>query len=200
MIVIGLAGGIASGKSLVAEQLHQLGAEILDGDRVGHEVLREPEVVRGLQRHFGDGVLRPDGSIDRSAVARRVFEQTDEGRRNLTVLEQITHPRIGERLRQRLKELRSAGTKVVVLDAALMFKAGWDRQCDRILFVDAPRQIRLERAARRGWSQQDFEARESAQTPVEVKRSRSDAIIDNSTTQEQTQRQVQQFWQSLNLG
>jgi dephospho-CoA kinase len=200
MIVIGLTGGVASGKSLVAEHLQRLGAAVLNGDREGHEVLREPEVVRQVQQHFGDTVVRPDGSIDRSAVAKRVFAQSDQGRRDLAFLEQLTHPRIGERLSRRLEELRQQDAPVAVVDAALMFKAGWDRHCDRILFIDVPRQIRLDRALRRGWSEQDFANREAAQTPVEEKRSRSDTTIDNSGALEQTRRQVEEFWQSLDLG
>jgi dephospho-CoA kinase len=200
MIVIGLAGGVASGKSLVAEYLKRLGAVVLDGDSEGHAVLREPDVVEQLRAHFGEAVLRLDGSIDRAAVAQRVFAQTAEGRRNLEFLEKITHPRIGERLSRRLDELRQRDVPMVVLDAAVMFKAGWDRQCDRILFVDAPRETRLQRALRRGWSAVQFEQREAAQTPLEMKRARSDTIIDNSGPEELTRRQVEQFWQTLNLG
>ena len=200
MVVIGLAGGVASGKSLVARQLQDLGAEVLDGDLAGHEVLREGEVIEHVRRHFGDDVLRPDGSIDRSAVARKVFAQSAEGRRHLAFLEQLTHPRIGTRLSRRLDELRDQGVRAAVLDAALMFKAGWDRHCDHVLYVDVPREIRLTRALQRGWSEQNFDDREASQTPLEEKRARATAIIDNSGSEQGTRRQVEEFWDSLKLG
>lgn len=200
MIVIGLVGGVASGKSLVAQQLQELGAVVLDGDQEGHEVLREPEVIEALRRHFGDTVLQVDGSIHRGAVAQKVFAQSTEGRRDLAFLEQLTHPRIGAHLSRRLDELRQQEVPVVVLDAALMFKAGWDWLCDHILYVDAPRETRLARALSRGWSEQNFADREASQTPLEIKRARATATIDNSGSPEQTRRQVEQFWQSINLG
>jgi dephospho-CoA kinase len=191
---------VASGKSLVAQQLRELGAAVLDGDQQGHEVLRETDVIEQLRHRFGDTVLKSDGSINRRAVAQQVFAQSAEGRRDLEFLEKLTHPRIGTRLSRRLEELRQQGQQVVVLDAALMFKAGWNRHCDRILYVDAPREVRLARALRRGWSEQNFNDREASQTPLEVKKLRSTDTIDNSGSPEQTRGQVEQFWDSLKLG
>jgi len=200
MIVIGLAGGVASGKTLAADHLRRLGAVVLDGDRVGHEVLQEQDVIAALHEQFGDGVVRPDGSIDRRVVARIVFDDSPEGRQNLKVLEQITHPRIGQRLREEMDRRRREGAAMVVLDAALMFKAGWDRYCDQLVFVDASRETRLHRALQRGWSKAGFAAREAAQLPVAEKRRRADVVWDNSGSPEDLRRQVEGFWESLNLG
>jgi dephospho-CoA kinase len=198
MLVIGVAGGIASGKSLVSKQLQQLGAEVLDADRAGHEVLLEPDVERALRSHWGDDVFGDDRRISRAAVAKIVFAAPPEGPKELAYLEQITHPRIEERLRRRKAEFEQRGDlKAVVLDAALMFEAGWNKLCDKIVFVETPRESRVARARQRGWSEAEFAAREAAQESLEVKRKSADWIIDNSGSPEHTFAQLQRFWLSL---
>ena len=197
MKIIGLLGGIASGKSLVAEQLCQLGAGLLDGDRAGHEVLRLPEVVKSVRQRWGSEVIGPDGHVDRRALGRIVFAPSPEGRRELEYLEKLTHPRIGERLRQQAAELAAQGRAVTVLDAPVMLKSGWDRFCDHIVFVEAAQEIRQARALARGWRQEDFAARESVQEPLPVKRASADIVIDNSGSREQTRAQVEQLWREL---
>lgn len=196
--VIGILGGVGSGKSAVAQMLVDLGAELLDGDRTGHEVLQDPEVVAAVTARWGPAVLGPAGEIDRSAVARRVFAPTSQGAEDLSYLEQLTHPRIKIRLQRRLEQMRAAGqVKAVILDAPVLLKAGWRGLCDQILFVDAPRDLRLARAQTRGWSEKDFEAREAAQESLAEKRRHADVIIDNSGTLTATRRQVEQYWHSL---
>lgn len=198
MVVIGILGGVASGKSLVTQQLRQLGAEVLDADRAGHEVLREPEVERAIKQRWGDGVFGDDGHVNRAAVAKIVFGPAPQGPQELSYLEQITHPRIGQRLQSRLSQLAlNQQLKAVVLDAPVMLKAGWDRYCDRILFVAAPRGSRLARSRSRGWTDAEFAAREAAQESLAEKQARADLVIDNSGTPEQTFAQVQSFWRSL---
>lgn len=198
MILIGVAGGVASGKSLVSEQLASLGAEIFDADRNGHEVLREPEVKEAIRLRWGDGVFTAAGEVDRRKVAKIVFAPSPLGRDGLIYLEQLTHPRIGQRLQDRMAELaRRGGTIAVVLDAPVMFKAGWDKLCGKILFVDAPRELRLVRAKSRGWSEMDFDAREATQESLDVKRGRADVIVDNSSSPEHTYAQVERFWRSI---
>ena len=197
MIVIGVVGGIASGKSLVAQQLAQLGAEVLNADRVGHQVLEEPEVRLALCERFGGSIVDKHGLIDRAAVARIVFAPPPDGPRELEFLEQVTHPRIKERLGQQLQEMAQRGAEVAVLDAALLLRAGWHTFCDRIVFVDAPGPLRQQRAAERGWDLGQMARREAAQEPLEEKRRRADWVIDNSGPMEHTFSQVHAFWQSL---
>ncbi|HWB13477.1 MAG TPA: dephospho-CoA kinase [Pirellulales bacterium] len=194
MKIIGLLGGIASGKSLVAKQFCSLGAGLLDGDRAGHEVLLLPEVEQLVRERWGNAVFDPAGHVDRKALGRIVFEPSDRGRRELEHLERITHPRIGDRLRKQAADLAAAGRTVVVLDAPVMLKAGWDTFCDHIVFVDAPEEVRRARAAARGWRQEDIAAREAAQEPLAVKRRRADFVIDNSGSPERTLSQVERLW------
>lgn len=215
MLVVGLLGGVASGKSLVAGELVALGAALLDGDRAGHEVLRMPDVERAVRERWGARVFGQDGRIDRSALARIVFASPSEptaqahpdasggrttppvGNEDLNQLEQITHPRIGALLERRAAELEADGYPVAVLDAPVMLKAGWDHFCDRIVFIEAPLEVRLARARQRGWTPNEFAEREAAQESLNVKRDHADTIIDNSGSPEATRAQVTRLWQSL---
>jgi dephospho-CoA kinase len=197
MKTLGLLGGVASGKTLVASKLQDLGAAILDADRTGHEVLRMPQVKEAARRRWGDSIFRADGEIDRKRLAAIVFARTDTGRAELAFLEKLTHPEIGRRLREELNDLAGKGVEVAVLDAPVMLKAGWDQFCDQIWFIDAPYEVRLARAKSRGWSEEEFRARELAQEPIERKRELADLVLDNSGDMEYTHRQIERFWHSL---
>ncbi|HEY4309770.1 MAG TPA: dephospho-CoA kinase [Pirellulales bacterium] len=197
MRVIGLVGGIASGKSLVARQLVELGAGWLDADRAGHEVLEQEEVKQAIRERFGSEVFTPDGQLSRPAIGRRVFgsEGAAEDRR---FLEQLTHPRIGELLGRQAAALEEEGKQILVLDAPLLMEAGWNKFCEKTVFVEAPREVRLQRARGRGWSDAEFAAREAAQQSLDVKRNRADVVLDNSGSAEATREQVKHLWHSLN--
>jgi dephospho-CoA kinase len=227
--VIGLLGGIASGKSFVAELFRQRGAVVLDGDRAGHEVLHDKEVKEAVRHRWGAGVFGPDGEIDRKALASKVFarpttapgavspsaailNETAAGARaagdraaagsppepgELAYQVKLTHPRIAAHLAQQVQLAVESGAPAVVVDAAVMIKAGWDALCDTLVFVDTPREVRLERARGRGWSEEEFTSREAAQEDLVVKRARADVIIDNAGSSEATSAQVERFWQTL---
>ncbi|MFZ5828487.1 MAG: dephospho-CoA kinase, partial [Planctomycetota bacterium] len=191
MHIIGLTGGIASGKSLVADHLERLGAYVLRADQIGHEVLRMPEVMRLAVERWGAGVLDGEGQIDRAAVAKIVFAPPPEGVNERAYLEQITHPHITSSAEGQLRRLASEGCPIAVLDAALLVEAGWHKLCTLIVFVDAPREQRLGRARRRGWTAEEFAARESAQAELDAKRRLSEAVIDNSGPVDKTLGQVE---------
>lgn len=197
MLTLGLVGGIASGKSQVADYLRDLGAIVLDADRAGHEVLRDPAVVAKIKSRWGDKVLDTAGQISRRAVAKIVFAAGNEAEKQF--LEQLTHPRIQMRMQQEILRAQALTPppRALVLDAALLFEAGWNSLCDKILYVDAPRDVRLERAVSRGWSAEQFAAREAAQWPVEDKRSRADLVIRNVRTLESLREVVRLTWRSL---
>jgi dephospho-CoA kinase len=162
---------------------------------LGHEVLEDPQVVECMRARWGAGISDAAGRIDRTAVARVVFAPPPDGPRELTYLEQITHPRIGDRIRQLLSDW-SAGAEVpvVILDAAVLLEAGWDQWCDRIVFVQASRETRWRRARARGWNESQFAAREEAQMPLEEKRRRADWVVVNDCAPAETAAQIQQIW------
>jgi dephospho-CoA kinase len=196
MKTIGLVGGVASGKSLVGRILVELGAGLLDADRTGHAVLAEDVHVReALRSRWGDSVIAADGSIDRSTVAKRVFAESEAGAADLKFLEKLLHPRIRRRLMRLRDEYATEGRIAVVLDAPLLLESGWDPLCDVILFVDAPREIRLERARTRGWTEAEFARREAAQWPVDRKRAAAHAVIANNGTEADLRTAIHNFWQ-----
>jgi len=196
MIVVGILGGIASGKSFVADQLKALGAQVLDADQAGHQTLTEPKIKSALRSRWGEKVFDPSGAVDRKSVAAIVFEKSPQAAEELTFLEQITHPRIGERLQRRIDQLslQQQQPPALVLDAPVMLKAGWDRLCQKIIYVDAPLQVRLARALQRGWTEAEFSQREASQESTAVKRGCAHVVIENSGPPEQTKRQVETFW------
>lgn len=178
MITIGLIGGVASGKSAVAQRFAANGAVILDADRAGHLVLREAAVIELLVARWGEQILNETGEINRSAVAKIVFAASGEAERQF--LNSVTHPRIAARLEVQLNELREANCPAAVLDAALLLEAGWDRLCDQIVFVDVPQEQRLARARSRGWDAGELARREATQLPLEEKKRRATVCLDNS--------------------
>jgi len=197
MWVIGLLGGVASGKTFVAEQLARLGASVLDADRAAHEVLRLPQIEQAVRDRWGAEVFGPDGRIDRASLARIVFADPPLGPQERKHLESLTHPEIGRLLKRQVQALAASGHRVAVLDVPLLLEAGWDRCCDKLVFVEVPRQVRLSRALARGWSEKAFAAREDAQESLDLKRMRADVVLDNSGSSEYTRAQVERFWRSL---
>lgn len=196
--VIGLLGGIASGKSVVAAMLCELGAGHLDADRAGHDVLRLPEVESAARDRWGEEIFGPDGHIDRARLGAKVFAPSPEGTAERRFLEELTHPRIGQLLiEQAVDYARDPDVRALVMDAPVMMEAGWEHVCDRLVYVDAPREVRLSRALKRGWSKEDFSAREEAQTSPDLKKARADVIIDNSGSLESTRAQVERFWRGF---
>jgi dephospho-CoA kinase len=195
MKTIGLVGGVASGKSLAAKMLAELGAGVLDADRAGHAVLAEDAEVRAvLRERWGDAVFTGDGSVNRASVAQRVFGDGQLAEAERRFLESLVHPRIGERLAAQRDRLAADGKHVAVLDAALLFEAGWQSLCDIVLFVDAPRDVRLQRAKSRGWTDAEFTQREAAQWPVDEKRRAADFVLNNDGSEDDLRQAVQQFW------
>lgn len=197
MICVGLLGGIASGKSLVASRLAELGAEVLDADRAGHEALRMPEVVEAVRRQWGEAVFGPDGQVDRGKLSQLVFGDSAEAADRLRQLEAIVHPVIKQIFIEKIRSLENEGKNIIVLDAPLLLEARWDILCDILLFVDVPRPIRFIRAKERGWSEKEFRTREAAQLSVDEKRRRADFIIDNSGSVDSVQPLIERFWHDI---
>ncbi len=173
--IIGLAGGIGSGKTEVARILAELGCVVADSDALGREVLDEDEVREQLVGWWGGGILDDAGRIDRSAVARIAFGDPDERRR----LERLTHPRI-ESGRKAIFDSAPADAPALVIDAPLLLEAGLETECDAVIFIDASRETRAGRVARtRGWDEGELRRREDSQLPLDVKRARADYVVEN---------------------
>jgi dephospho-CoA kinase len=194
MIVIGLTGGIASGKSTVSRILREAGAAVIDADAIVHE-LQGPgtPVTAAIAREFGPGVLRPDGTLDRAALGQIVF--ADPARRK--ALEAIVHPAVRARMDQEVERYRREGRPAVVLDVPLLIEGGLHRTVDRVWLVYVDRETEHRRLmARDGLSPADADRRISAQMSLEEKRSFADLVIDNRGTEEATRAQVLAAWQA----
>ncbi|MBI4829297.1 MAG: dephospho-CoA kinase [Nitrospinae bacterium] len=199
MPLIGLTGGLASGKSAVAAMFRERGAVIIDCDELAREV-----TARGQRGHdlvtgaFGSGVVGPDGELDRAALAGVVF--TDPARRR--ELESLLHPLILERVRAVARAAFDADPGAVALvEAVKLFEAGWDREMDaNILVVAGPGQQRARALQRGGLDVEQVERRLAAQTPPEQGPARADFVIDNSQTPEHTRAQVARVWAALTGG
>lgn len=174
--VLGLTGGIGAGKSAVAGILAELGGEVIDSDAHGRAALERQDVREALRSWWGGGIFDAEGRVDRRKVAAIVFE--DPGQRDR--LERLTHPLIKEARARQLARAQEAGKSLAVIDAPLLLEAGLGSECDAILFVDAPRDLRLARVWRsRGWDEAELNRREAAQWSVERKRAAASAVVVN---------------------
>ena len=193
--VVGLVGGIGSGKSTIAAQCKQLGAAVIDGDVVGHEVLRRPEVRDAIVRRWGTEILGPDGQVNRGKLGWIVFADPTA----LKELETLVHPLIKRELRRRIDAARQdPGVAFVVLDAAVLLEAGWDDVCDVLVFVDAPDAQRQRRVRQsRGWPKEAWQARENLQLALKIKKARADYGLDNSGTPDESFRQIRRIVSEL---
>jgi dephospho-CoA kinase len=201
MKLIGIVGGIASGKSFVSRAFQDLGAKWINADAMVHDAYRRPEVLQRLQDRWGTLILDQHGQLDRSKVADLVFEPSAEGRRELEWLESLLHPLLRQQILQQLQTWRSsAAVPAVILDAPVLLKAGWDTLCDELIFVAASESTRWSRIQQRGWTRQQWEQREALQTPLAEKQARATAVINNDGTAEETERQVRQFWERSVVG
>ncbi len=200
MKVIGLTGGIASGKSLVAGMLHELGAQVIDADAIAREVVAEPDVRREIAAAFGPSVVRADGTLDREALAARIF--SDAAAR--ATLNAITHPRIRRRINEEVAVLRAAQPDAtVVLDIPLLLDGAppgaYDLDGIIVVFVDeATQEARL--AARHQITGETARQRLRAQRPLREKVAEATWVIDNSGSPQATRRQLEALWRTWRGG
>lgn len=197
MKVIGLVGGIASGKSLVAEYLEERGAAVFHADAAAHQAIDSPSVKQTLVERWGRSILDAAGNVDRKAVGKIVFAADAKGRPEKQFLEQTLHPQIRRQFVDSLSRWENAGTDVAVLDAPLLLEAGWQDLCDIVLFIDSPREKRLERAKQRNWTEAEFSNREGSQMPIEEKKRLATHVMPNHDTVESLRHRVTAFWESL---
>lgn len=177
--IIGIVGGIASGKTATARAFESLGCRLLEADKVGHEMLARPEVYAALLSEFGDGILAADRRIDRPRLAARAFAAEE----STAQLNEIVGGALWPEFRRRALEAADhAGADVgaVILDAALLYESETDDLCDAVVFVDAPDDARRERVKEsRGWDWEEVVRRESRQFPLSRKREMADFVVKN---------------------
>jgi dephospho-CoA kinase len=198
MLLVGLTGNIASGKTTVAQLLSERGATIIDADVLARRAVeRGTKAFDAIVRRWGTSVLAPDGHLDRAALRRAVFGNS----RELEALNDIVHPEV-ERLRnQRIEEARARGDRIVVCDIPLLFEKKMVDRFDRLLLVDAPRPLRLERlVSDRGLRETEAMDMIAAQMPADLKRARADFVIDNGGTLTELESRVAEIWASLVQG
>ena len=196
--VIGLVGGIGSGKSAAASILAGLGGFVLDADSIGHTLLEQSPARDRVLERFGENVLAPyteEGvrrPIDRKLLGTIVFSNPG----SLRDLEAILHPLMRRTFEKAIaRESRRKRAPLIVLDAAILYEAGWDTICDAVVFVDAPAEVRIARLeAARGWSAEVLAVREQSQGPAEEKRRQADHLLFNAGTLDQLQAEIKALW------
>jgi len=195
-MIIGLTGGIATGKSTVSNMLRARGAAIVDADQVAREVVEPGEpALQEIVRRFGPEILNEDGALNRKKLGEIVF--ADPARRK--ELEAITHPAIRARMRERVAALAAEDPdRLIVADIPLLFEGGLQRQYECVLLVYVPREIQKERLMKRdGLTEAEAEKRLAAQMDIEEKKRLADYVIDNRGTLAETERQVDEFLRRL---
>ncbi len=193
--LIGIIGGIASGKSTVAAEFAKLGCAVIDADAIAHALLDTAEVRDEITERFGAGVLGDSQEIDRRKVAKIVFADKDK----LANLNGIIHPRVFARIEELLARYeRADAVNAVVLDMPLLVEVGWDQRCDRVVFVDCERTRRWARAQRtRALSEEEIKIRENFQISLDTKATLADNTIDNNSGFSTLVRQIQLIFSDI---
>ncbi len=194
MKLVGLTGGVGSGKSTVADMLRELGATVVDADEATHAVY-EPggPGFEAVVREFGQGFLT-GGRIDRKRLGELVFNDADARRR----LNDIVHPLVREWMAQRTAEAVEGGANVVVQDVPLLFENGLERFFTSVVLVYVPEEVQVERlVSGRGLTPERARAIIAAQMPIEAKRGRAHHVINNSGSIDETKAQVKAVWRQL---
>ena len=195
--VLGLIGAIGAGKTTAAAAFALRGGFVVDCDKLGHLALDLPNVRQQLVIRWGERVLIPADGVNRRVIAGIVFGEPTERR----ALEAIVFPIIGDMTRTEMTKAQAdPNARFILLDAATLLEADWGKMCDKIVYIDAPRDVRLQRlAARSGWTSADLAAREAAQLPAAEKQRHAHAIITNADSPDCLQLEVDRVLQKWDL-
>lgn len=188
MKIIGLTGGIGSGKSTVARSLQEHGFPIVDADLIAREIVEPGQpALAELTKEFGADILNADGSLDRGLLASRAFTNKDTTQR----LNNITHPRINQRTQELFDEARENGAEAVIYDMPLLIDKGLHKDMDATIVVHAAEHVRLERlTTKRGLDADDVRRRINAQIDDETRKQHADILLDNNGTEEDLTKQI----------
>lgn len=196
MLIVALTGGIASGKSTVAEMFKSLGAPLIDSDLLAHQALMpQGEAYQEVLAEFGTDILNEDQTISRGRLGAVVFESSSR----LQKLNSIVHPVVLRNIETLVSNYRAQGHKVVLIDIPLLYEAGRADEYDFVILVHVPVDLQRKRLSGRNTelSEIEIERRLSAQLPIDTKAERADFVIDNSGTIEKTRAQVEEIWHIL---
>lgn len=190
-MILGLTGGIASGKSTVSALLRERGITVVDADLIARQVVQPGmPAYHAIVRHFGTGILTSDGSLDRKKLGEIIF--SDEAERQ--ALNAIVHPEVRKVMRQEAEAAERSGEKIVFMDIPLLFENKLQYMVDKIVVVYVPAEVQLRRLMERDELDEEQAAKRlRAQLPIEWKKQQADYVIDNQGTREETERQVDQL-------
>ena len=193
--LIGIIGGIASGKSTVAAEFGKLGCAVIDADMIVHELLREDKVRDEVVQLFGPEVLNACGELDRKRLATIVFADT----KRLSALNKVIHPRVLRRTEELIAQYnQDSHTQAIVLDMPLLIEVGWADRCDRVIFVECDRSRRVERARTEGLlDSREIEIRENLQISLDKKAGLADNIVDNNSDFSTLVRQIKRIFSEI---
>ena len=194
LLVIGLTGGIATGKSEVSCILRELGATIIDADRLGHEAYQpQTPIWQDVVDTFGEEILQSTGEIDRRRLGTIVFSDPDARKK----LNSIMHPKMAEMIHEKIGQLRHGETRVVVLEAALLVEAGWDSLVDEIWVTSSSEERVVKRLRQRNdLSEEEISARISSQIRFEARSRRAQVEVRNTGSMEDLRKEVESLWRT----
>ncbi len=177
--IIGILGGIGSGKSSAAAEFARLGCGVVDADRMVHELLEDETIILEIRQLFGDDILGSNGKIDKSRLSEKVFENAE----NVAGINNIIHGPVLARSEELIGKLNSSeNVKAIVLDMPLLAEVGWHKLCDKLVFVDCKPEIRAQRIEEKGgFSKNQLKKRENFQISLDSKAKIADYIIDNNS-------------------
>jgi dephospho-CoA kinase len=189
--VIGILGGIGSGKSTVAAEFAKLGCKVINADKIAHELLREPAVKEEITGFLGEGILNSIGEIDHKKLAEVVFADAEK----LSLLNGIIHPLVLRKTEELMEKYRHQNqVKAIVLDMPLLVEVGWDKRCDKLIFIDCEKNLRLKRAKKLGFDENQIKIRENFQISLDNKARVADNTIDNNSDFSVLTRQVKDIF------
>lgn len=193
--VVGLSGGIGSGKSTVASILADLGAAVISSDALNTLELASPEVQQTLIGWWGDSIRSPEGGVDRRKVSELIFGDESQRLR----LQALLHPRIAARRSVLMADAEVNPTvRMVVVDSPLLFETGLDQMCDTVVFVDTTEELRKGRSEKaRHWTPGELKRRENSQYPLDMKRARADHMVHNNSTLTDLRQQVERVFAAV---
>ncbi|MCH2203192.1 MAG: dephospho-CoA kinase [Fuerstiella sp.] len=180
--IIGILGGIGSGKSSVIRHVTEFQLQIIDADKVGHDLLQDPDILKQLRETFPTSVFDTTGQVIRSNLAAQVFGESPDHKAALAQLQLIVHPGIRAEIKSQVQTVPS-DIDAIILDAAILLESGWADECDHLVYIHTPKPTRIQRViSTRNWTVEELAHRELAQLPADLKKQRANFIIDNSGT------------------